>query len=649
MTRSITPHDLWNIARVGPVSVSRDGTGVVGVTTTDIETEVTTTRLHALTDFRPLTGDQSATNAAVSPDGSSVAFLRKIDDHLQVHVMAMAGGEPIRIGDFPRGVAGLKWLPDSSGLVVAADVFAVDPTNTAQHMSELSESKVSAKTTESRFYRHWDTWLTEGYVTHLFRLDLDGTSFNLTPTLQAFIAKPSNESASDQFDIAPDGSRLVLSAGLLDYGDLPCPRQELWSVPIIPGDTVGGDLTALTPDNPGDDVFPRFLPDGRLVFGAQAELDFYASPMLLTMLNTDGTQRQLAPGWQLSPSSWVIPPSGEFVLAVAEHRGRNKLYRVPLDGSEPTLFADALSLTNPAACDEGVYVLAQSLSQPPEVSFVAWYDGTVVRRSTFNDQLIAELDLGEVEEMVVAGARGDDIHTFIVYPPGFDSEKQWPLVHLIHGGPHGTFGDVWHQRWNAHAFAAPGYVLAMVNFHGSTSYGHDFTSSISGEWGDMPTVDVLSATDALVERGFVDIKRMAITGGSYGGYLTTWIATADQRFKCAIAHAAVTNLNSMYASDWTVGLGRAMGGEPWDNPVASARWSPSSHYANYVTPTLVIHGERDYRVPIDQGLELYGTLKAKGVEARLVYYPDENHWILRANNSLHWYSEVHAWLARYLT
>jgi dipeptidyl aminopeptidase/acylaminoacyl peptidase len=220
---------------------------------------------------------------------------------------------------------------------------------------------------------------------------------------------------------------------------------------------------------------------------------------------------------------------------------------------------------------------------------------------------------------------------------------------MIHGGPHNSFGDMWHWRWNYHAFAAPGYVTALVNFHGSSSFGHEFCRCIQGSWGDLPLTDIMIATDLLAAEPWIDDTRMAITGGSYGGYLTSWLATQTGRFTCAIAHAAVTNQGAMYATDSTYGLARARGADLWVDRAAVDRWSPSHHYAGYSTPTLVIHGEKDYRVPINQGLELYGVLKAKGVEARLVYYPDENHWILSPQNSIHWYGEVHDWLSRHLT
>jgi dipeptidyl aminopeptidase/acylaminoacyl peptidase len=220
-------------------------------------------------------------------------------------------------------------------------------------------------------------------------------------------------------------------------------------------------------------------------------------------------------------------------------------------------------------------------------------------------------------------------------------------VHLVHGGPHASFGDEWHWRWNAARFAAEGWVVALVNFHGSTGFGHGFTRSIQGDWATMPTEDVLRATDELVADGTVDGDRTAIAGGSYGGYLVTWLCTATDRFTAAVAHAAVTDVTGMWASDHTAGLAASFGGRPWEDRSVLDR-SPSSRYGDIGTPMLVLHGDRDLRVPIDQGRALYGALTERGVASRLVVYPEENHWVLDRAASEHWYGEVIAWLHRYL-
>ena len=221
----------------------------------------------------------------------------------------------------------------------------------------------------------------------------------------------------------------------------------------------------------------------------------------------------------------------------------------------------------------------------------------------------------------------------------------------VHGGPYGMHGDVWHWRWNAQVFAAPGHAVSMVNFHGSAGYGERFWNSVLGDWGGKPAEDILLATDALVARGVADPARLALAGGSYGGYMACWLPTQTDRFACTVVHAPLYDTLASCSGDVTQGIDREMGGAPWDLPRAREpieRWNPAAHTGSHRTPTLVTHGQQDFRCPVEHGLELYGMLKAKGVPARLVHYPDENHWILKRKSSIHWYGEVLAWIARHV-
>ncbi len=261
---------------------------------------------------------------------------------------------------------------------------------------------------------------------------------------------------------------------------------------------------------------------------------------------------------------------------------------------------------------------------------------------------MARVALGEVREMTFEGAQGAEVQMYVVLPPGHERGRRYPLLQVIHGGPHGISGDGFHFRWNAQAFAAPGYVVAEVNFQGSTSWGQDFAQRIQGAWAERPFEDIMRATDLLVAEGLADEARMAAAGGSYGGYMAAWICGHTDRFKCIVNHAGVFDTMSEYGCDVTQGRAVAFGGEPWDGLEAIDRTNPARYASGFKTPMLVAHGHRDYRVPADQGLECYGILKAKGVPARLLYYPDENHWVLKPQNSLLWYREVLGWLARWL-
>ncbi len=648
----MTPDDLLDLVRLGTPSASADGSVVVApIARADRDANRMVTRIHRLTGegLEPLS-DDDASSPVVAPDGSAVAFLRPVDGEAQLHLLPMEGGEAKALTDFPHGVLAAFWLPDSSALLVVAPLArsAPDLEGTRTFIEQEAERQDTARVTEARLYRYWDRWLTDERTHHLFVVPLDGAPRQVSPGLDAWLGLGPMVDPSTQVAIAPDGATAVISAASAPHGgegEPPMPRFALWQLALT------GDprVRALTPENPANDLAPVFVDERTVLFGAQQEADFYASPPILTRLDLEsGEQRPLTGEWDLSPSCWIV--DGGRALVVAEERARQRLFAVDLASGEPTRLTTEGSLGRPVFAGEQLLMTQQSIAHPARLVAL---DRNVTTESTPevladpNETLLAGFELGPVEELEVEGARGDAVQVFLVHPPG-EHEGPLPLVHMIHGGPHGTFGDVWHYRWNAQAFAAPGYLTALVNFHGSTSFGHESTRSIHGAWPEMPTEDVLAATDALVERGLADPDRMAITGGSFGGYMAAWIPTRTDRFRCAIAHAAVTNLGAMLATDWTLGLRLSTGAEPTEDPERVARWSPSHHWKSHTTPTLVIHGARDYRVPLTQGLELYGALKAKGVEARLLVYPDENHWILSPANARHWYGEVHRWLARFL-
>ncbi|MBI2923320.1 MAG: S9 family peptidase, partial [Planctomycetes bacterium] len=654
-----------------------DGTRfVVPVTQWSLDTNESVTRLWlGTTDGasppRPLTqAELSAGQASWSPDGKRIAFIRKPGgkpdekkksgpknpDQPQLHVMAVDGGEPERFTDLPLGASDPRWFPGGRRIAFVAPVYADHPglEATAKKKKERDDDPCKVHVSEDRIYRYWDKWLTDGRVHHIFAIDLESREMtDLTPGWKRWFAP---DDPSGQYRIAPDGREIAFSSCRSD----PPHDPWLWGIFLleITAGGKGGRIRELKGGDFPDVMQAEYSPDGkRIVYGVRREIDFYADKVRLVAYDrARDTHRVLTEAWDRSASGWTFGADSRTVYVRAEDRAQIALYS--LDVTKKALLRPLVrrgTFTAPEIAGGKAFVMHCSLSAPPEAAVIDLKARKLRRVTEFTKPLMKDIQLSAVEEVYFTGAGGHPVQMYVLYPPGEKIPKaprpagrRWPLVHMIHGGPHGVFGDDWHWRWNAHAFAAPGYVVALVNFHGSTSWGQEFAASILGRWGDQPYYDVTVATDLLLSRGIVDPKRMAATGGSYGGYMAAWIASQTDRYACIINHAGVCDLQTQYASDVTQGRQRSMGGEPWDRVEAMDRWNPMRHARGFRSPMLVIHGEKDYRVPYVAGLEIYNVYKAMKLPARLVVYPEENHWILKPRTSRHWYGEVLAWLRRWI-
>lgn len=647
--------EIWAVSRVGTPVLSSDGKRIAyAVASYDadenrLNADVWLLELAGGAPRRLTTNKASDTSPAFSPDGRRLAFLSKRDGDAatELYVLPVDGGEPERVTDMPTSVASAKWFPDGKKIAFLASVVAgaESPEDTKKALEKREKDKVKARVTENRLYRFWDHWLTDEDFTHLFVVDLATKKVtDLTPKSRRILGLDEGGT----FDIAPDGQSLVFSAN-----SAPEPYQTLnWDLFLVPA--AGGEARNLTPSRSVDDTNPVFSPDGKtIVFGTHGKADGWPDYTRLALLDVpSGKVSLLTDGWENGTGGWTFTKDGKALVFTAEVRARTSVYTISTAataGGAPREIWKGGSASGPVVTTGGEVVFQRSdLNHPPELASVK-LDGTGFRALTsVNDAHVATWDLGVVKEMTFQGAGGDDVQMFVVYPPGFDAAKKYPLVQLVHGGPVGTFGDAFSFRWNPHAFAAPGYVVAMVNFHGSSSFGQKWVESILGAHPDKPFTDIMKATDFLVAQGNVDETRMAAAGGSYGGFLVNWIAGHTDRFKCLVSHAGVYDLMAQFASDATYGRHHSYGGFPFRNRDNVEKWSPNRYAESFKTPVLILHGERDYRVPVGQGLEFYGTLTAKSVPARLVYYPDENHWILKGQNAKHWYGEVHGWLARWL-
>lgn len=650
--RPLTVDDLWATVRVGRPVVTPDGKAAIYPRST---WDAKTNRL--LTDLwlqpvaggpgRRLTAHESAESApAVSPDGTRVVFVSKRDDdrEAQLYLLRLDGGEAERLTRMPRPASSPKWTADGKRIVFVSSVLGESLETTEEELARREKdekSRSKAIVTEDRPVRYWDHWLEPGEWPRLFSVDVATRKVtDLTPGMKRL----GRIEEGLAFDVARDGS-VVFAANATEppYRTL---NTDLFLVPAG-----GGAPRNLTADNPAEDGSPVFSPDGAAIaYARETKADGFPDRARLALLDVaTGKTTVLTEGWDLVPEGWSFTRDGKSLLFRAEARARTNVYAMPVSGGTPRLVFQGGRATaaEPAGANE-VVLAYTTFRRPVELAAVR-LDGSGFRDLTsWNDALMATIDFGEEREVVFKGAGGDDVQMWVVTPPGFEKGRKYPLVHVIHGGPIGTSGDEFHLRWNAHAFAAPGYVVAMVNFHGSSSFGQAFVESILGAPGDKPFQDVMAATDFLVAEGSVDPKRMAAAGGSYGGYLVNWIAGHTDRFAALVSHAGVYSLPGQFASDVAYGRQHSYGGYPFTDLASIERWSPNRFAAGIATPMLVLHGERDFRVPVTQGLELYGVLTAKGVPARLVAFPDENHWVLKGANAKVWYGEVLGWLARWM-
>lgn len=653
--RPMTPDDLWAVKRVGPPSVSPDGKwAVVEVTTWDVPKDESSSQLWLLaTDgsrqvqLTHAPGKNSGPKW--SPDGSLIAFTAKrgADEGPQVYVIAPAGGEARRVTDMPMAPGGLKWGADSKTLYAVAWTWPDTPDDAGFRRKEKAEKEKKAKAVviDDTVYRYWDRWLTDGKRPVVFGIDvatgrhtnlLAGTKLHLRPY----------EPSADDYDVSPDGAELCFVADASKDPGID-PDADLFTLRL------GGkaEPKCVTTDNPAADTSPVYSPDGKsIAFLRQTTKFFYADRQRVMVRTGDAAPRELTADLDRSCSSPRWLPDGKRLAVEVEDAGYVRIAFVSVaDGKR---FADATEVSERAidfarGVRTGVY-LRNSFDEPPTVFAHGPGMKAPLQLSHFNDDLVKSWKLGKVESVSFPGADAEKVQMWVFYPPDFDPAKKWPLVQMVHGGPHNGIMSEFSFRWNPHVWAARGYVVGVVNFHGSSGFGQAFTDSITGDYGTKPLADVMAATDWFEAKPWIDKGRTAAAGGSYGGYMMAWLNGHTDRFKAHVCHAGVYSYHSQMASDVVSGRQRALGAFPWRDLERIDKQSAQRFSANFKTPTLVLHGEKDYRVPVTQGFEYYNTLRQKGVPARLVYFPDENHWILKPQNALVWHREVFAWLDRYV-
>jgi dipeptidyl aminopeptidase/acylaminoacyl peptidase len=646
--RLLTAEVLWEMKRIGSPVISPDGRWVVAPVTrytTDDDKSHTDLWLFATDGSveRQLTMSGFADGQPVfSPDGSKLAFVsrRDQDEASQIYLLPVREpGEATRLTEVPTGVSSPKWSGEY--------IYFISTVWLEKNWEEMAEeikkergSHMSAHTWNALPFASWDRWIDEQRQAHLYRISASGGEPEAV-TLPTGWELPRAAQGPSAYDVAPDGSWVAFAAdSKRDGAD---PKMDLFLV--RPGSK---EAVNITPENEAVDASPLFSPDSRyLAFNQQRIKGFYADKRRLIIHDLQsGRQREIAGNWDRSADGLVWVPDGSGFYGSIEDAGTRRIYHIETGRRRPRAVTGETDFSGLSVSNNGTLVAVnQGFLFPPRLVVVDPQNGGTRRLDTINDDVLANVDLGTYESVTYKGAGGQDIQMWVHYPPGFDKTRQYPLFLLIHGGPHNGITDGFHFRWNAQTFASWGYVTAWHNFHGSSGFGQDFTDAINPDWITKPYADTRKAAEWFAARPWIDETRMVAGGGSYGGYLSSILLGREHPFQAFVIHAPVYNLYSQMASDFAVHSDRF--GDYWEDPAIYRELSPHYFAENFNTPSLVIHGQLDYRVPVGQAFELFRTLHHRGVESRLIYYPDENHWILKPNNSIYWYSQVREWIEKF--
>jgi dipeptidyl aminopeptidase/acylaminoacyl peptidase len=706
-----TFEDMMKLKRVGEPEVSPDGKWVI-FSVTDVNLEANTKTPHiwivptAGGQERDIISDRDADRPRWSPDGKHFAFLSTIGGKLQVFsadfddATARVTGVH-QLTSMATAAGGELWSPDGKNILFTSDVYpecdgkpAAEAACNAKKVEERETSKVKALVFDHLLYRHWNAYR-EGKHTHIFIAPATppvagGSSdfklpvhfpppLDLTPG--DFDAPPFSLGGQDNYAFSPDGQEICYTS---NHDPVPAAstNNDLWIVSVN-----GGPAKNITADNPASDSTPLYSPDGKYIaYRAQVRPGYEADRFRLMLYDRkSGKKKNLTEDWPGWIESMTWRPDSRYIFTTGGDSGTTRIYAVRLvispgdvEGTVPLAEIGEGSSDSPTVTPDGkLMVFSRNTLRFPSEIFTSRADVMTVRLISeketpdtgghvivgeskqlthFNDAVLSQISMSPLESFWFTGANRDKVEGFLVKPPNFDASKKYPVKFLIHGGPEGAWGDDWSYRWNAELFAAPtsstssGYVVIMINFHGSTGYGQKFIDAINGDWGGAPFEDLMKGLDyAEKTYPFIDKDRECALGASYGGYMANWILGHTDRFKCVVSHDGMFNAESawgtteeLWFNDWE------FKGTPYDNREMYRKWSPHEYAKNFKTPTLVIHSQLDYRLDVSQGFDLFTTLQREHVPSKMLYFPDEGHWVLKPQNSQLWYKTVNDWVDQWV-
>ena len=590
----------------------------------------------------------------ISADGKRVYFLSSKNGSSQLYYVPTAGGAPVQATALPLDVGSFLLSPDGKRVAVSLETYpacAADLACNAKHGENKDLPKTSGVVFDRMFVRHWDAW-NEGKLNRLFVADLSGKPAATATLVGANVtgdvpSRPFGDAT--EFGWSPDGTSIVFSARNAD-------REEPWSTNfdlyLVPADG-SADARNLTADNKAWDTGGVFSADGRtLYYRAMKRPGFEADRFALMAMDVaSGAKREIAAKWDRSADGIALSSDGRTIYTTAQDMGEHPLFAVDVASGAVSKVVGDGSISS-FDIENGVLAFARSTIKSGDQLFTGGLGGQGVRSVTPDASgLLGDVRFGDYEQFDFKGWNGDTVRGYVVKPWNYEEGKTYPVAFLIHGGPQGSFGNGWSYRWNPQTYAGQGYAVVMIDFHGSTGYGQAFTDAISQHWGDRPLEDLQKGWAAAQKKyAFLDGNRACALGASYGGFMVNWIAgNWNEPWKCLVSHDGVFDQRMMgYATEELWFTEWEQGGTPFDVPKNYERFNPVNHVDKWRVPMLVIHGQQDFRIPVEQGLGVFTALQRRGIESKFLYFPDENHWVLKPQNSVKWHDTVNDWLRQHI-
>ena len=664
--RGLDVRDLQKLDRVSSPVLSPDGSTVVfakRIVDADVVKASSSLWVRNLLtrDMAPpkrLTPEGWNVNSpSFSPDGKTVYFLSAKSGTQQLYAMPLVGGAPRQLTAFALDVASYKLSPDGTRVLFSTDTFAdckADFACTKKTLDDTAAKKSSGVVYDGLFVRHWDTWA-DGRRSRLFVAALPegkakpvASATSLTDRLDGDApSKPFG--GADEYTWSPDGASVVAAIRVAGKGEAWSTNFDLYQV-AADGSSAPVNLTA---SNPAWDTGPVFSADGKTLFyRAMKRPGFEADRFGLMAMDLATKQvREIAPSWDRSADGIVVSKDGATIYTTAQDVGQHPLFAVDVASgtAKPVVAEGSISAFDIAG---DTLAFTRNTLKTGDQLFTSTLAGAPLRAITPSAQdVLKDVNFGDFEQFNFTGWNNETVHGYVVKPHDYVEGQKYPVAFLIHGGPQGSFGNGWSYRWNPQTYAGQGYAVVMIDFHGSTGYGQAFTDAISQHWGDRPLEDLQKGWAAARQKyAFLDGGKACALGASYGGYMINWIAgNWNEPWKCLVNHDGVFDTRSMgYVTEELWFTEWENGGTPFDKPENYEKFNPVNHVAKWRVPMLVVQGEKDYRVPVDQGLSTFTALQRKGIESKLLYFPDENHWVLKPQNSILWHDTVNAWLKQHI-